>query len=994
MEFGKLLKPTSAARKKIWLAPILLTIIFIVGLLFFRRRKRKEAPSAVRVSERKFEAEQRLDGLSEAQAAERLVKVDLDALREQENKDFKRQAIRQNLLTTFNIDLFIIAIIMLLLGSPWSTIGTLVVLALSVAINVFQEVFTKNRLDQLLNDIRPQSTVIRERVIRSINPVQVVQGDLVVVRQGDQILLNGELVGAGEITVEEQKSNEPVTRIKKRAGDTVYSDSFCVEGRAVYQASEAGSVKYKKPPGRKLQLLYSEMTPLERMMEVILRVLFGLAILFAIILVVDAIIADIDLISSQFRDAISLIFAIAPTSLFFILILQYATGTRRLSRYGALAYQSTTIEKLSNVSVLCLSKSSLVAGMQVILETVPPPPDREPLTENLIRQVLGDIAHSFPISTRTESLIAEALPGTPREILEIVPYSVNRGWSAVSFDEPDLRGTFVIGDPEALKANVGLGEPEFVQEMKQTVTQTQRGLRRWLRRFNRQDDDGNSHEGDDPQPADATIESGEYPGTNNLGAPQTSGEKPVPSWGRRLVVSLDKLLTPLEEREAPQENTNEVAEQQEVLFSYLPEPVAIRDRFGNPKLPKALVPLANLRISDVIRPEAQETIHKLIEAGVEIKIMSTDPPQRLLQTTNKLGLEGDKSTAISGLKLEEMETDELSQQVKEKTVFGALSPSQQTQIIQVLKKQGEYVAMVGNDPGDVPAMRQADLSLATKSGSQVALMQTDIVLLKASIEALPSVFVTGQRLVNSILDTFKLYLSQVLSQILMILFVLVLNRGVFPYTSTQGGIINVFAITIPNIVLSAWSASGRLTGPEMRRLLIRFIFPIGFTLPLLAFGVFSVFLNRIPPSEFSNLVTSHSAVDDAGLFYAQLAVTYALLFAGWLRLFFLQPPSKLWVGGAPLRGDRRVVGMVIFTITVFVLFFSIPLFQELLTMTWLPYLQDYLLVTLCTLVWAVTVSVIWRFRLIEPIANLFAQPSWFRGKNATRQEDFSSHSAI
>jgi len=84
--------------------------------------------------------------------------------------------------------------------------------------------------------------------------------------------------------------------------------------------------------------------------------------------------------------------------------------------------------------------------------------------------------------------------------------------------------------------------------------------------------------------------------------------------------------------------------------------------------------------------------------------------------------------------------------------------------------------MVGNDPVDVPAMRQADLRLATKGGSQVALMQTDIVLLKNSIEALPSVLTTGQRLVKSVLDTFKLYLSHVLSQILMIVIVLVLNR--------------------------------------------------------------------------------------------------------------------------------------------------------------------------------------------------------------------------
>ena len=54
---------------------------------------------------------------------------------------------------------FIIAIIMLLLDSPWSTLGTLVVLALNVSINVFQEIFTKKKLEQILNELRPQSTL-------------------------------------------------------------------------------------------------------------------------------------------------------------------------------------------------------------------------------------------------------------------------------------------------------------------------------------------------------------------------------------------------------------------------------------------------------------------------------------------------------------------------------------------------------------------------------------------------------------------------------------------------------------------------------------------------------------------------------------------------------------------------------------------------------------------------------------------------------------------
>ena len=162
-------KSAPKRRKKIWFASILLAAVLILGVLFFRRQRHGEAPPVERVLGREFEAQLHLDGLTEAQAADRLVEVDLEALQDQENKDFRRRALRQNLLTTFNIDLFIIAIIMLLLDSPWSTVTTLIVLALSVSINVFQEVFTKNILDQILENIHPQATVILEGMFRSIN---------------------------------------------------------------------------------------------------------------------------------------------------------------------------------------------------------------------------------------------------------------------------------------------------------------------------------------------------------------------------------------------------------------------------------------------------------------------------------------------------------------------------------------------------------------------------------------------------------------------------------------------------------------------------------------------------------------------------------------------------------------------------------------------------------------------------------------------------------
>ena len=82
--------------------------------------------------------------------------------------------------------------------------------------------------------------------------------------------------------------------------------------------------------------------------------------------------------------------------------------------------------------------------------------------------------------------------------------------------------------------------------------------------------------------------------------------------------------------------------------------------------------------------------------------------------------------------------------------------------------------MVGSDTVDVPAMRQANLRVALRNSAQAALKLTDIVLLEDSLSALPHVMLTGQRLVNGILDVLRLYLSQTIAQLLLILFYLFL----------------------------------------------------------------------------------------------------------------------------------------------------------------------------------------------------------------------------
>jgi len=251
--------------------------------------------------------------------------------------------------------------------------------------------------------------------------------------------------------------------------------------------------------------------------------------------------------------------------------------------------------------------------------------------------------------------------------------------------------------------------------------------------------------------------------------------------------------------------------------------------------------------------------------------------------------------------------------------------------------------MVGSDTADVPAMRQANLRVALRNSSQAALKLSDIVLLEDSLSALPHVMLTGQRLVNGILDVLRLYLSQTIAQLLLILFYLFLGLPDFPMHPSQTGAVSFFAVVVPTIFLGVWAASGRIDNKVIRYRLAHFILPSALTTAFLAWGVYIFFLNRTQNKE-----------------YAELAVTYAWLMAGWLRVLFIQPPTAFWVGGAPLRGDRRVIWVLLISVLLFAVAISIPLLQQLFQTVWLPSPLDYLWIALAVAIWALVTRTLWR----------------------------------
>lgn len=116
-----------------------------------------------------------------------------------------------------------------------------------------------------------------------------------------------------------------------------------------------------------------------------------------------------------------------------------------------------------------------------------------------------------------------------------------------------------------------------------------------------------------------------------------------------------------------------------------------------------------LAIADAVKEDSLDAINALKAQGLQVLILS-----------------GDKNQSVAAI----------AKQVTIDRYYGELSPAQKLEKIKQLQAKGEVVAMVGDGVNDSPALALSDLGCAIGSGSDVAINNADITLIRGSLSTL------------------------------------------------------------------------------------------------------------------------------------------------------------------------------------------------------------------------------------------------------------------
>ncbi len=376
--------------------------------------------------------------LTEAEAKARAAAGRANVVVDQTSRTVK-EIVRANVLTRFNALLGSLLVVILIVGPPQDALFGFV-LVCNTAVGIVQEVRAKRTLDRLIVVGGATTTVVRAEGSRVVPSRDVVEGDILQLGRGDQIVVDGPVLVSDDLEVDESMLTGESEPVAKGVGSMLLSGSYVVAGSGQQRADVVGEASYGRrlaAEGRRFVLAKSE---LRAGIDLILRGVTWVLVPTAVLLLVSQL-AQAEDLSEALRVSVAGVVNMVPEGLVLLTSTALAVGIVRLGRRRVLVGELGALEGLARVDVLCVDKTGTLTDGQPELAAV------EPLTEGIdIDDVLAGFAASDPDPNASVLAIRQARPGSAWPVTWRVAFSSSQRWSAIGVGE----GGWALGAPDVL----------------------------------------------------------------------------------------------------------------------------------------------------------------------------------------------------------------------------------------------------------------------------------------------------------------------------------------------------------------------------------------------------------------------------------------------------------------------------------------------------------------------------------------------------------------
>jgi calcium-translocating P-type ATPase len=711
----------------------------------------------------------RAEGLSEREAARRLIAYGPNELRRGRGREWPRQVLNQ-LIHPLALLLWVAAALALVAGTPVLCAAIVAVILLNAAFAFAQERQAGRAVEALQRYLPQQATVVRDGHVGVVDACALVPGDVVVVSEGDRISADARLLAGGvEVDLSTLTGeSQPVYRSADADDDPgplvdsrrlVFSGTTCVGGEARALVYATGM---RTELGRIAALsegVKQEPSPIERQVRRVAWLISGVAIVVGVaFLPLGWLVAGL-----PFHDAVTfavgLIVANVPEGLLPTITLALAVGVGSLARRGALVKRLSAVETLGSTAVICTDKTGT-------------------LTENRMRPVRAWTADGeVDFEDGGDQLAAVASDPVLAELSFTLAAcstaDIDRHQSGKSRGEATEVG--LLQASELLGANV-------------TVARRERHRRR-IFRF-------------DPSlrlMSTVDDEAGRLV-VNAKGAPEAVLARTV------AILRADGTEEPLDEvlRAAVLERMERYAATGLRVLAVARRELdaAVAAPEGREEAERELTLLGLVALFDPPRPEVADAVTRCHEAGIRIVVITGDYGPTAAEIARRVGIAPAGAVVVTGAELEEMSERELDRLLArgDELVFARSSPEAKLRVADALRADGQVVAMTGDGVNDAPALRRADIGVAMGlTGTDVAREAATMVLTDDNFATIVTAVEAGRQVFDNV-RKFIVYIFAHATPEVVPFLVFALSGGAVPLPLT---VMQILAIDLGTEILPA-----------------------------------------------------------------------------------------------------------------------------------------------------------------------------------------------
>ncbi len=724
----------------------------------------------------------RVEGLSEREAARRLLAYGPNELRRGRGREWPRQIVSQ-LIHPLALLLWVAAGLALVASMPVLSVAIVAVIVLNAAFAFAQERQAGRAIEALQRYLPQQATVVRDGHIGVVDAAALVPGDVVILSEGDRVSADARLLAGGvEIDLSTLTGeSQPVYRSADAGVESegsvvdspriVFSGTTCVGGEAralVYATgmhTELGRIAALSEGVR------PEASPIERQVRRVAWLISAVAVVVgAAFLPIGWLVAGLPL-GDAATFAVGLIVANVPEGLLPTITLALAVGVASLARRGALVKRLSAVETLGSTAVICTDKTGT-------------------LTENRMRPVR--------VWTADGEVDLEA-DGDPGDSVAADPVLAELSFTLAACTTADI-DRHQSGKSRGEATEVGLLQASELLGANVTVARRERHRRR-IFRF---DPTLRLMSSVDDEAGNLVV--------NAKGAPEAVLDRAVS------LLRADGVEEPLDDRRRAEvlERVESYAETGlrvlAVARRELPpgqEPPEARD-----EAERELVVLGLVALFDPPRPEVAEAVARCHEAGIRIIVMTGDYGPTAVEIARRVGIAPGGATVVTGAELELMTERELDRLLRGgmELVFARSSPEAKLRVADALRAEGQVVAMTGDGVNDAPALRRADIGVAMGlAGTDVAREAATMVLTDDNFATIVVAVEAGRQVFDNVRKFIVYIFAHATPEVIPFL-VFALSGGSVPLPLT---VMQILAIDLGTEILPALALGREAAEPGL-----------------------------------------------------------------------------------------------------------------------------------------------------------------------------------